>query len=166
MKLRTDRRTITLSVLAALVVACVIMWSLYSSARKAHAALAAQRIELLALKQHFVGLKAGVDAVESKKTLTNVKGIAQAVDEVFRSIGLSDKVKSVKSSGVKEEEYGSEEEAEVQVDKVSMNEMANIFYKIENAPMILTIRRTTVKTSFDDPTLLNISMTVTLVKPK
>lgn len=157
---------VALSAVAALIVACAVMWGVYSSAKKAHAGLIARRAQLLALKQDFLGLKRSVDAVESRKTLTNVDGIVQSIDEVFKSLGLTDKVKSVKSTGEKEEEYGSEEEAEVQVEKVSMNEMANIFYKIENAPMILTIRRTTVRTSFDDPTLLNISMTVALVKPK
>jgi hypothetical protein len=166
MRIEANRRTITLSVVAALLAACVVMWSLYSSAKKAHAGLIAQKTELLALKQDYLSVRSSVAAVEGRKTLTNVQGIAQAVDEVFRPIGLADKVKSVKSTGIREKEYGSEEEAEVQVEKVSMNEMANIFYKIENAPMILTVRRTTVKTSFDDPTLLNISMTITFVKPR
>lgn len=166
MKLKADRQTITLSVVAALVVACVVMWTLYSSAKKAHAGLLSERTELMALKQHYLALKGSVDAVEGRKNLTNVQGIAQAIDDVFKPLGLSDKVKSVKSAGVQEKEYGTEEEAQVQVEKVSMNEMANIFYKIENAPMILTIKSATVKTSFDDPTLLNMSMTVTLVKLK
>jgi hypothetical protein len=166
MRLRADRQTITLSAAAALIVACIGMWTVYSSAKNSHADLLAQRHELLTLEQDFLTLKGNVDAVEGRKTLTNVDGIVQAVDEVFKSLGLNDKVKSVKSTGVREKEYGTEEEAEVQVEKVSMNEMANIFYKVENAPMILTVRRTTVKTSFDDPDLLNISMTVALVKPK
>jgi general secretion pathway protein M len=166
MRVKADRQTITLSVLATLIVACAVLWTVYSSAKKSHAGLVSRRAELLELKQDYLALKGSVDAVEGRKTLTNVQGIVQAVDEVFKSLGLTDKVKSVKPTVVKQEEYGTEEEAEIQVEKVSMNEMANIFYKIENAPMILTVRRTTVKTSFDDPTLLNISMTVALVKPK
>ena len=166
MNLKADRSTITLAVAGALVVACIVMWTLYSSARKDHAGLVAQRTELLSLRKDYLNLKSSVDAVQRRGTLKNVEGIAQAIDDVFRSLGLSDKVKSVKSTGVKERDYGTEEEADVQVEKVSMNEMTNIFYKIETAPMILTIKRATVKTSFDDPTLLNVSMTVTFVKPK
>ena len=166
MRLKADTKTVFLSAAAAIAIACAVMWTLYSSANKEHAGLVAQRVELTALKQDFLSLKSSVGAVESRKSLTKVQGIAQAVDEVFSSIGLADKVKSVKSGGVVEKEYGAQEEAEVQVEKVSMNEMANIFYRIRNAPMILTIKRATVKTSFDDPTLLNISMTLTLVKPK
>lgn len=166
MNLRADRQTITLSAVAVLVIACIVMWTLYSSAKKAHARLLSERTELTALKEHYLALKGGIDAIEGRKTLTDVQGIAQAIDDVFKPIGLSDKVKSVKSAGVQEREYGTEEEAQVQVEKVSMNEMANIFYRIENAPMILTVKSAKVKTSFDDPTLLDISMDVTLVKPK
>lgn len=166
MNLKADRSTITLVALGALVVACVVMWTLYSSARKAHAGLVAQRTELLSLRKDYLDLKSSVDIVQHRGTLKNVQGIAQAIDDVFKPLGLSDKVKSVKSTGVRERDYGTEEEADVQVEKVSMNEMANIFYKIETVPMILTIKRATVKTSFDNPTLLNVSMTVTLVKPK
>ena len=73
---------------------------------------------------------------------------------------------SVKSTGTREKKYASEEEAEVSVERVTMNEMVNILYRIENAPMILSVRKTSIKTSFDNPSLLNITMTVGLIKPK
>ena len=88
------------------------------------------------------------------------------MDEVFKSIGLGQKVKSVKSTGTREKKYASEEEAEVSVEKVTMNEMVNILFRMENAPMIFSIRRTSIKTAFDNPSLLNITMTVSLIKPK
>jgi hypothetical protein len=47
-----------------------------------------------------------------------------------------------------------------------MNEMANIFYRIENGPFLLSIRRSDIKTDFENPTILDITMTVALVRPK
>lgn len=47
-----------------------------------------------------------------------------------------------------------------------MNEMVNIFYRIENAPMILTIKKATVKKSFENPELLNISLVLSFLNPK
>jgi hypothetical protein len=81
-------------------------------------------------------------------------------------MGLNQKVKSVKSIGVREKKYGIEEEAELQIEKVNMNEVTNILYRIENAPMVLSIKKATIKTSFDNPSLLNITMTIGLIKPK
>ena len=121
---------------------------------------------MIIVKDEFLSLKQRIDAVESKKNLSNVQGIVQAVDEVFLSIGLKDKVKTVKSTGRRDMKDGFEEEAELQIEKVSMNEMVNIFYKIENAPMVLTIKKASIKKSFENPELLNIILTLSFLKAK
>jgi hypothetical protein len=45
-----------------------------------------------------------------------------------------------------------------------MNEMVNIFYTIEHSPMVLTVEKATVKKSFEDPELLNISLTLSFFR--
>lgn len=166
MKLSIEKRFIVPAAVVVALIVSVVMLNVSMSLKKKHADLLEQQNELVQLKEQYMGLKEKLDFVESKKSLTKVEGIAQAVDEVFRSLGLDQKVKSVKSTSTWDRQYAVEEEAEVQVEKVNMNEMANIFYKIENAPMILSIKKTDLKTSFDSPTLLNITMTVSLIKPK
>lgn len=161
-----EKRFIIPSVIALGLILSILMLNVSISLKKKNAVLKAQRTELAQLKEEYTVLKDRVDSVENKKSLVKVEGIVQAVDDIFRSLGLSQKVKSVKSTGTWDKKYGVEEEAEAQIEKVSMNEMANIFYKIENAPMILSISKTTLKTSFDSPTLLNITMTISLIKPK
>ena len=47
-----------------------------------------------------------------------------------------------------------------------MNEMVNMLYKIENAPMALSLKRVNIRTAFEDPALLNISMTLSLIRNK
>lgn len=145
---------------------CAILLSLSMSAKKDRVRLSADLKEMVLLRQEFLDLKARVDAVEAKKGLSKVEGIVQAVDEVFRSMGLAQKLKSVKSVGTSEKPWTIEEEAEVQVEKVNMNELTNILYKMENAQMILSIKKATLKTTFDNPSLLNMSMTVALVRPR
>ena len=137
-----------------------------SEARKELKLLKEQQIEMSHLKEEFATLRQKVDSVESKKHLANVTGIVQAVDEIFRPIGLKNKVKTVKTNGSKEIKEGFEEEAEVVLEKVTLNEMLNVFYRIENAPMILTIKKTTMKKSFDNPELLNISLVLSFLKAK
>jgi hypothetical protein len=84
----------------------------------------------------------------------------------FLSVGLRDKVKTVKSAGKRELKEGTEEDADISIEKVSMNEMVNIFYKIENAPMILIIKKATIKKSFENPELLNITLSLSFLKTK
>jgi general secretion pathway protein M len=166
MNLKVDRRLIVSSGIVFLFVLSLVSFEVSLSVKKERSSLRSQEEELLALASQYEGLKRAVDSVEGKKSLTKVAGIVQAVDEVFGSLGLNEKVKSVKSAGTKEKKYATEEEADVSVEKVSMNEMMNILYKIENAPMILSVKRTSIKSSFDDPSLLNITMTIGLITPK
>ncbi len=166
MNLKVDRNVFVISVIALLFIVCLIMFEVSLSLKRERGTLRSQQKEMLSLANEYTGLKNAVALVEGKKSIAKVAGIVQAVDEVFKSMGLGQKVKSVKSTGVREKRFASEEEAEVSVEKVTMNEMVNILYRIENAPMILSVRKTSIKTSFDNPSLLNVTMTVGLIKPK
>lgn len=166
-ELLKDKRLIYISSgLILLVVFAVYGMNLLSSERRELKLLNDQRKEMLILKDEYVSLKKRVDSAESRKDLSSTQGIVQAVDEVFQSIGLKDKVKTVKSTNRRDMKEGTEEEAELLIEKVSMNEMVNIFYKIENAPMILTIKKAAIKKSFENPELLNISLTLSFFKMK
>ena len=137
-----------------------------SDSKKQIEVLKEQQKEILILKNEFLYLKQKIDAIESKKNLSNVQGIIEAIEEIFSSIGLKDKVKTIKSTVRREIKDGIEEDADIYIEKVSMNEMVNIFYRMENAPMILAVKKATIKKSFENPELLNISLTLSFLKPK
>ena len=140
--------------------------TILANERKHLLQLKEQRNEMIVLRDALLLLSRKVNTVEAKKELSNVQGIAQAVEEVFSSVGLKDRVKTVKSTGKRETKDGFEEEADVYIEKVTMNEMVNIFYRIKNAPMVLTVKKVTVKKSFENPELLNISLILSFLKNK
>ncbi len=164
--MKADRRLIVISAAAVLFLVCLVLFKVSLSMKNERDALRSQEKELSVLAGEYQALKRTVDSVEGKKSLTKVMGIVQAVDEVFSSLGLNQKLKSVKPTGTREKKYGIEEEADISVERVTMNEMVNILFKIENAPMILSVKKTAVKTSFDNPSLLNVTMTIGLITPK
>ncbi len=162
-----DKRFIyVLLALTGFIIIGALVMNLLSSERRELKLLKEQQKEMLMLKDEFLSLKKRIDAVESKKNLANVQGVVQAIDEVFLPIGLKDKIKTVKSTGRRKIKDGFEEEADLHIEKVSMNEMANIFYKIENAPMVLTIKKAMIKKSFENSELLNIALTLSFLKAK
>jgi hypothetical protein len=166
-ELLKDKRFIyVLLVLTGFIIIVAIGMNLLSSERRELKILKEQRKEMLMLKNEFLSLKQKIDAVEGKKNLSNVQGVVQAIDDVFLPIGLKDKIKTVKSTGRREIKDEFEEEADLQIEKVNMNEMINILYKIENSPMVLTIRRIAMKKSFENPELLNIEITLSFLKSK
>ena len=166
MRLKADRRLLVAGSITVSVILCIFLVSISLSLKKDLGNQKSQQKEMFLIKDEFLSLKNKVDTVDNKKSLTKIEGIVQATDEVFQPLGLKKKVKSVKPTGTKDLKETVEEEAEVQVEKVDMNEMVNIFHKIENSPFILSVKKTTIKTSFENPTLLDITMTIALIKPK
>jgi general secretion pathway protein M len=166
MKRFKDKRFYLVFILIPLLIIAILGMRKLSSQTKELHQLWEQRREIAVLKDELLSLRQKIQTVESKKNLANVQGVVQAIDEVFSSMSLKDKVKTVKSTGKRETKDGIEEEADVSVEKVTMNEMVNIFYRIEHAPMILTIRSVTVKQSFDNPELLNVNLMLSFLKTR
>lgn len=148
------------------VIMAAVMFRVYLSSKNELNSLKQQQKEMQALKSEFQSLKEIVDSAEAKKSLSKVQGIVQAVDELSLSLGMKAKVKSVKALGARDIRYAIEEDADVQIERATMNEMVNMLYKIENAPMALSLKRVNIRTAFEDPALLNISMTLSLIRNK
>jgi hypothetical protein len=165
-KLKADRRLLAAGGAAILCVVIFFLGSASLSLEKERSSLRIKRKEILALRDNYLSLRAALNAAEARKTGGKPAGIVQTIDELFGSMGLSQKVKSVKSTEARDRKYAVEEEAEVELEKVNMNEMTNIFYQIENGPFLLSVRKSDIKTNFENPALLNITMTVDLIKPK
>ncbi|MBI4689805.1 MAG: hypothetical protein HY754_06020 [Nitrospirae bacterium] len=128
--------------------------------------LNSQYREITLLKDEVTVLRPKIAFVERKKSLSKIDGIVSAVDDVFSSLGLRNKIKSIKRIGSREISGDIEEDAEVSIDKLNMNEMVNIFHKIENSPMLLVLKKVDIKTSFEKQELLNLNITITLIHGK
>jgi hypothetical protein len=119
--------------------------------------------EFSILTNKYRSLRASVNAIEQKKTLTRTNSITQAIGDISLSLGIKEKMKSIKLTGTKKiMDQMSEESAEIQMEKLNMRELVHLFYKIENAPMILAVKRVVIKKSFENPELLDVTMAVSL----
>jgi len=162
-----DKRAIYLSsCLIILLIIAIGLVILLSSAKKGLERLSTQYNEMGFLRDEFLVLKNRIDTVEKRKKLTKINGIIPALDDVVSSLGLKVRIKSIKPVGNREALNSIEEDAEVSVEKLSMNEMVNLFYKIENAPMLLILKRADIKTSFEKPDLMNLTLAISLVHEK
>lgn len=128
--------------------------------------LSAKQNELSALSGEYKSLKEQLDAFEQKKSQTKTVGAAQALEDTLFSLNLKGKLKSVKVTGSREIKGAQEEIAEAVMEKMTLNELVNLFYRLENGPTRLTVRKINIKKSFENPELLNLSMTVALLIEK
>lgn len=138
-----------------------LLWE--RAARKDLSALTARHREFTLLAGEYRSLRENVNAIERKRTLTKTSTMAQAIGDIAQSVGIAGKVKSIKGTGTRTvAQRMSEEAAEVQIEKINMNEMIQLMVKIENAPMILTVKSATIKKSFENQQLLDITLAVSL----
>jgi len=125
--------------------------------------LTAKHHEFSTLTDKYRSLRTSVNAIEQKKTLTKTSSITQAMGDISLSLGIKEKMKSIKLTGTKKVmDQMSEESAEIQMEKLNMSELVLLFYKIENAPMILAVKRVVIRKSFEKPELLDVTMAVSL----
>jgi hypothetical protein len=165
--MRSRGRILIIALLIGLSVLIIPLLIMQRAAGKEREALRARQKELTVLSVEYRPLKQGLDLVEQRSTAAQVRGIANAVDTLSSSVGLKGKVKSVKVSGTREIQGAmTEETAEVRMEKVTMNELVNIFYRVQEAPMILSVKRAAIKKTFENPELLDITMTLSIFARK
>jgi|GEM_PF-1645967 hypothetical protein len=164
--LKHDRIIFILLSILFFIFTCFIGIRIILSEKKDIELLKEQRKEMILLCNEYLKKRQEIESFESKRNITNIKGIMQAIDEVFQSIGLKSRLKSIKSSGSKETKEGIIEEADIIVENLNMNELINLLYRLENSPTLLVLKRTTIKKSFENPDLLNLYATLSFLRQK
>ena len=167
MKRVFSRSSIPVALVLFLFILIIPAFIMQRASRKEVDTLKSKRNELSLLATEFSALKVQVDVVEQKTIPSQAKGIASVLDDIVSFMGIKGKLKAVKGLGSREIKGPmTEENAEVQLEKVSMNELVNIFYRIGEAPVILSVKRTMMKKSFENPELLDVTMTIALFTKK
>jgi len=167
MKRIFSRSSIPVVIVLLLFILIIPAFIMQKASRKETDTLKSKRTELSLLSTEFSALKGQVDVVEQKTTPLQTKGIATVFDDIVSSLGIKGKLKAVKGLGSREIKGPmTEESAEVQLEKVSMNELVNMFYRIGEAPVILSVKRAAMKKSFENPELLDVTMTLALFTKK
>ncbi|WP_223920652.1 general secretion pathway protein GspM [Geobacter sp. AOG2] len=129
--------------------------------RKRHAREAVLK-ELLPLKFAYRTAKQSADMLTGRMASVRPDdSVAKVIDE----IGI--KGKGVKISPVKGEERAGmiEDAADVKIDGVTANEAINLIYRLEKGGRPVLVKKANLRVRFDDPSRLDLALTVALLKP-
>ncbi|MDL1970487.1 MAG: hypothetical protein LWW94_05870 [Candidatus Desulfofervidaceae bacterium] len=118
--------------------------------------------EFVVLSEKYFALEKSFSNLKKKQKI-KTSGIVEAVDKVFSSLGLKNKLVSVKFVARNDSPDILEEKAEVRVSQVNMNEMVNIFYRFENIPLPIVLKKVSIQPSFEGQHLFDLDITVSLV---
>lgn len=142
-----------------LVILIIPAFFIERAAKSEKSRLNTRQKELAVLASEYKTLKERLDTFEHKKTLTKAVSTAQALEDTLASLNLKARLKSVKLTGSREIKGTQEEVAEVILERMTMNELVNLFYRIENGPARIIVKKINIKKAFENPEFLNVSMT-------
>jgi general secretion pathway protein M len=162
-----DRRTRMLlgACLSVLLLAAIIL----SAANDRIAALTRKRasresdlVQMMTLRQQFLSAKAMSMRFRNRLTATRADDSpAKIIDE----IGI--KGKSSRITPLKGEQRGEfvEDAAEAKLEALTANEAVNLIYRLESGTRPVIIKKAHIKARFDDPSRLDLTITIALLKP-
>jgi general secretion pathway protein M len=129
--------------------------------KKQLAARGADVAEMLVLKQRYQQANAVARKLANRLEATRPDDSpARIIDE----IGIKGKGSQIKP--LKGEERGGylEDSAEVKLDGLTLNEVVNLIFRLEKGTRPVVIKKALLKTRFDDPARLDLTLTIALLK--
>jgi general secretion pathway protein M len=156
------RLGIGLAVLLLLAVILVGLNSRVALLVKKRTAREADIAEMLRLKQRYLDANAAAQKLANRmEATTQDDSPAKIIDE----IGIKGKGSQFRQ--VKGEMRGGylEDAAEARLEGLTANEAVNLVYRLEQGPKPVIIKKAMIKTRFDDPAKLDLTLTLALLKP-
>lgn len=117
--------------------------------------------EMLVLKQRYLEANAVSQRLANRLTATRPDDTPARIIEEIGIKGKGSQIKPVKG----EERVGYlEDAAEVKMDGLTLNEAVNLIFRLEKGARPVVIKKALLKTRFDDPSKLDLTLTVALLK--
>jgi general secretion pathway protein M len=160
-----SRDRLRLGIVIALLLCLAIIFSAANDRidrlKKKLASREADVAEMMVLKQRYL------EASSLSQRLANRLAATRPDDSparVFEEIGIKGKGSQIRP--IKGEERGGflEDAAEIKIDGLTANEAVNLLFKLEKGSRPVIIKRALLKTRFDDPSRLDLTLTVALLK--
>lgn len=117
--------------------------------------------EMLSLKRRY--LEATAEAGRSSNLLAAVRP-GDTPAGLVEEIGIKGGGVQIKPIRQDDKAGFAEESAEVRIDRLTVNELLNLLYRLEYGERPVTVRRALIKGRFDDPSRVDASLVVALQK--
>jgi general secretion pathway protein M len=117
--------------------------------------------EMMVLKQRYLEANATAQKLANRLTATRPDDTpARIIDE----IGIKGKGTQIKPVKGEERDGYLEDAAEVKLDGLTSNEAVNLLFRLEKGTRPVLIKKALLKTRFDDPSRLDLTLTIALLK--
>jgi general secretion pathway protein M len=132
-----------------------------ASLEKKRRAREADLVEMMTLKQRFLSARLASQRFAGR--LTGIRG-DDTPAKIVEEIGIKGKSSRVTPLKGEEREGRLEDAAEVKLEGLSANETVNLIYRLEKGSRPVLVKKANLKTRFDDPSRLDVTLTIALIK--
>lgn len=151
------------------IAALLLLAILYSAAADQVAKLARKRAareaditEMMQLKLRYLELNGSAQKLANRMAATRPD---DSPGKLIEEIGIKGKNSQIKPlKGDDRPEY-VEDAAEVRLDGLSANEAMNLLFRLEKGNRPVVVKKALIKTRFDDPAKLDLTLNIALLKP-
>ncbi len=92
------------------------------------------------------------------------KGLVSVLEGIISRLSIQTYVKKLTPGESKRAHGFVESVAEVKLERLDLNQVVNLLYRIKSHSAFLIVKRFKVKSDFQEPDKLNVSMTVSLIR--
>ncbi|WP_136515795.1 general secretion pathway protein GspM [Geomonas edaphica] len=157
-----QRIGVALAVLLAIVVALSAINSRITALEHKRAAREADIGEMMRLKLRYQEANAGAQRMANRLMATRPDDSPAKIIEETGIKGRGSQIKPVKGDDIP---GYVEDAAEVRMEGLSANEAVNLIYRLEKGTRPVTVKKALIKQRFDDPSKLDVALTIALIKP-
>lgn len=118
--------------------------------------------EMMLLKQRHREASAGAQKLANRLSAVTVD---DSVTKLIEEIGIKGKNSQIKPLKGEERPGIVEDAAEVKIEGLSANEMVNLLHRLEKGVKPVVIKKANLKTRYDDPARLDVTLNIALLKP-
>ncbi len=118
--------------------------------------------ELMILEHQF--RSANSESLRLGNRLATVKA-DDSLAKVVEETGIRGKSSQVKPLKGEERQGMVEDAAEIRIEGLSANEAVNLLYRLEKGSRPVVIKKASLKTRYDDPSRIDLTLTASVLKP-
>lgn len=164
-RLDMDRKRAAPLVLAAaaavvLVFGGVWVQKRYAAVKRLATARKADLAAFAELRGEYLALKASIDWKMRKAYAGGAAGASSIaeLEDIAARAGVRDRISTLRTTGMEEELGYASEGVEMKVERLDLNGLVNLLYLIENGRGLFIVRGFTVKSRFQEPDLVDLTI--------
>jgi len=118
--------------------------------------------EMMLLKQRHREATAGAQKLSNRLSAVTAD---DSPSKLIEEIGIKGKNSQIKPLKGEDRPGFSEDAAEIKLEGLTANETINLLYRLEKGTKPVVIKKANLKTRYDDPSRLDVTLNIALLKP-